>query len=212
MPWSEPISLYCERTSPAFWAEPVNAATNVAFLIAAALALALWRSQERKDPATAALIALTAVIGLGSFAFHTLATKGAALLDVIPIALFVYGYLLLALRRFLQLSLVATCVILVGFIIASRALASVVSSDVLNGSLEYLPPLAALITVGLLLRRNGTGRSILLAAALFTLSLVFRTIDRDVCAGFPLGTHFVWHLLNAAVLFFLLRTAITGRS
>jgi hypothetical protein len=212
MSWSEPISLYCERTSPAFWAEPLNAATNVAFLIAAALALVLWRSQERKDPATAALIALTAVIGLGSFAFHTLATKGAVLLDVIPIALFVYGYLLLALRRFLQLSLVATGVILIAFIIASRVLASVVSPDVLNGSLEYFPPLAALITVGLLLRGKNSGRSILFAAALFTLSLVFRTIDRGVCTGFPLGTHFVWHLLNAVVLFFLLRTAIVERS
>jgi hypothetical protein len=25
MTWSEPVSLYCERASPAFWAEPVNA-------------------------------------------------------------------------------------------------------------------------------------------------------------------------------------------
>src|SRR5215813_10557370 len=133
MSWSEPISLYCERTSPAFWAEPLNAASNVAFLIAAALALVLWRSQERKDPATAALIAVTAVIGLGSFTFHTLATKGAVLLDVIPIGLFVYGYLLLALRRFLQLSLVAAFTTLAAFIVATRALPLIVPPDFLNG-------------------------------------------------------------------------------
>lgn len=28
------IDLYCERTTSAFWAEPVNALTNLAFVIA----------------------------------------------------------------------------------------------------------------------------------------------------------------------------------
>ncbi|MFT7390517.1 MAG: hypothetical protein ACI9ZH_000740, partial [Paracoccaceae bacterium] len=29
------IDAYCERLGPQFWAEPVNAATNLAFLIGA---------------------------------------------------------------------------------------------------------------------------------------------------------------------------------
>jgi len=37
MDWSAPIDLYCERTDASFWAEPANALTNAAFLIAAAL-------------------------------------------------------------------------------------------------------------------------------------------------------------------------------
>jgi hypothetical protein len=36
--WSTPIDLYCERTDASFWAEPANALTNAAFLIAAAAA------------------------------------------------------------------------------------------------------------------------------------------------------------------------------
>jgi hypothetical protein len=47
-----------------------------------------------------------------------------------------------------------------------------------------------------------------LAAAVFVISLAFRTVDRAVCGTFPLGTHFIWHLLNAVVLFVLLRAAI----
>jgi hypothetical protein len=35
-----------------------------------------------------------------------------------------------------------------------------------------------------------------------------RTIDLAACDTLPLGTHFSWHLLNAAVLYVLLRTAI----
>lgn len=29
------LDLYCERCSPDFWAEPVNALTNISFLVAA---------------------------------------------------------------------------------------------------------------------------------------------------------------------------------
>jgi hypothetical protein len=208
MSWSEPVDLYCERTDPSFWAEPFNALTNGAFLIAAALAFVLWRQRGDRDPATLSLIIVTAVIGIGSFAFHTLATKGAVLLDVIPIALFVYGYLFLALRRFLRLQLLATIGILSAFIVASKGLSYAVPPDFLNGSTDYLPPLTALIAVGILIGSNRVGSSILLAAAVFLVSLVFRTIDRGVCGVFPIGTHFIWHLLNAGVLYILLRTAI----
>ncbi len=34
MGWFEPVMAYCERTGPDFWAEPLNAASNVAFLAA----------------------------------------------------------------------------------------------------------------------------------------------------------------------------------
>src|SRR3979490_2605804 len=105
MDWSAPIDLYCERTDASFWAEPANALTNAAFLIAAAAAFWLWRRQSGSDrsrdwPALALIVVVVAV-GIGSFVFHTLATRGAVLADVIPIAVFIYGYLLLALRRFL---------------------------------------------------------------------------------------------------------------
>jgi hypothetical protein len=39
-------------------------------------------------------------------------------------------------------------------------------------------------------------------------SLALRSVDLAACDAFPLGTHFVWHVLNAAVLYVLLRTAI----
>lgn len=208
MSWLEPVDLYCERTDPSFWAEPINAFTNGAFLIAAALAFVLWRRRGDRDPATLCLIVVTALIGIGSFAFHTLATRGAVLLDVIPIALFVYGYLFLALRRFLNLQRLATVGILLAFIVASEGLSVVLPRDFLNGSVDYVPPLAALITVGIMTGANRVGSSILLATVIFLVSLVFRTIDRAVCEGFPIGTHFIWHLLNAGVLYILLRTAI----
>ena len=44
MRWSESIDMYCERTDPGLWSEPLNAVTNLAFLVAAAL---LWRRAGR---------------------------------------------------------------------------------------------------------------------------------------------------------------------
>src|SRR5258708_39945997 len=90
MDWSAPIDLYCERTDASFWAEPANALSNAAFLIAATAAFWLWRRQSGSDrsrdwPALALIVVVVAV-GLGSLAFHTPATPGAVLADVIPIA------------------------------------------------------------------------------------------------------------------------------
>jgi hypothetical protein len=41
---------------------------------------------------------------------------------------------------------------------------------------------------------------LLAGAVLFAISLAFRTADLEICATLPIGTHFLWHLLNGAVL------------
>lgn len=165
-----------------------------------------WRRAGGRDVPVLALIAVMVLIGLGSFAFHTLATRGAVYLDVIPIVVFIYGYLALALRRFLALGWLPTIAILVGYIALSRLLAHLTPPGALNGSIDYLPALAALlIMLGVV--PVTVRRTVALAAAVFVISLAFRTVDRAVCGTFPLGTHFIWHLLNAVVLFVLLRAA-----
>ncbi len=208
MNWSEPVDLYCERIGAGFWAEPVNAMTNAAFLLAAGIAFLRWRRAGARDWPALALMFVLVAIGLGSFAFHTIATRGAVYLDVIPIAIFIYGYLLLALRRFLALSWWAAIAALVLFFVVSRALPHVAGPGALNGSLDYLPALAAMLILVWFAPAN-VRPAIWLATVLFLVSLAFRTIDQAVCAEFPLGTHFIWHLLNAAVLLVLLNAAIS---
>jgi hypothetical protein len=219
MDWSTPIDLYCERTDASLWAEPANALTNAAFLIAAAAAFVTWRRQAERDGARAngrdlpalALIIVVLSVAVGSFIFHTVATRGAALADVIPIAIFIYGYLLLALRRFLHLSAGVAIAIVIAYAAGAQALSWLAPARALNGSVGYLPALVALIVVART-TRGPARRALELAVMLFTLSLALRTIDLDACEAFPLGTHFLWHLLNAAVLYALLRAAIRTTS
>jgi Ceramidase len=208
MDWSTPIRLYCERTDASFWAEPVNALTNAAFLIAAVAAFVLWRRKGARDWPVLVLIVVVVAVGLGSFAFHTVATRGAMLADVIPIAVFIYGYLLLALRRFVHLAAGVAIAIVVVFAIGAQALALLTPPQLLNGSVGYLPALLALIVVARTTRDLGARRGLNLAVMTFTVSLALRSIDLAVCREFPLGTHFIWHLLNAILLYVLLRTAI----
>jgi Ceramidase len=209
MDWSQPIDLYCERTDAAFWSEPVNAVSNAALLIAAAAAFLRWR-RSGDWPALAPIGVVTAV-GIGSFTFHTMATRGAVLADVVPIAVFIYGYLLLALRRFLGLPCIAAGAIVVAYAAAAQGLSALAPPRFLNGSVGYLPALAGLIVVAAVAKEKEVRRGLALAALLFAISLALRTVDIALCPAFPLGTHFAWHILNAVVLYILLRTAITAR-
>ncbi|MGD9542541.1 MAG: ceramidase domain-containing protein [Methylocystis sp.] len=211
MDWRAPVMDYCERQSSAFWAEPANALSNFAFVIAAAAAFILWRRRGGDDYPALALIVVAASVGVGSFAFHTLATRGAMLLDVIPIAIFIYGYFLLALRRFFGLGLGLATAITLAFAAGSHFATTV---DALNGSIGYLPALVALSIFAALLWSGGRrdlAHALARAALLFAVSLFFRTVDRAVCPAFPLGAHLLWHVLNAGVLWLLLRAAMRAR-
>jgi hypothetical protein len=205
--WSTPVDLYCERVDPSFWAEPLNALSNLSFLIAAWLAFRDWRA-ARGEPAVLVLILLTGLIGIGSFAFHTVATRGASLADTIPIALFIYGYLLWALRRLFRVGWPWALLMVAAFAGSAQAFAGMVPRELLNGSHAYLPAFAALAAVGWLKQRERAGRIMLGAAAVLAVSLAFRTLDLQVCDALPLGTHFLWHLLNGLVLYLLLRAAM----
>lgn len=212
MNWSAPVDNYCERLDASFWAEPVNAVTNLAFLIAAFLA---WRAAARAgrlEPLTILLITIAAAVGIGSFLFHTVATRWAGIADTAPILLFILVYLFAAARRFLGLGLVASLAapaLFVGFAVAFLSLWRMVLPP-LNGSEGYMPVLVALLAFGavLVIRGHGAGAGLLIAAAIFALSLSFRSMDREICAELPLGAHFLWHCCNGLLLFTIMLTFI----
>lgn len=235
MSWDTKVFRYCERGADAsFWAEPLNAVTNGAFIIAAvAAAISLSRDTRGKHAWSEwLLIAVLMAIGIGSFLFHTFATRWAALADVAPIGVFMLAYLAYALRRFLAFGWITVAAGLVAFVVAMQladaiecrpALLSVTAAargPCLNGTVAYLPAFAAMALIGgvLLARGHGAARYLLAAAAVFLVSMFFRTIDMEICAltrigGRVFGTHFMWHLLNATTLYLLVAAAIRhGRS
>lgn len=216
--WTTSIDAYCERLDSGFWAEPLNAVTNAAFLIAAALAFLQWRRAGAKDRSALWLIAVAVAVGIGSFLFHTFAQRWAALADVLPIAVFIYSYFFIAMRRYLRLSLFAAMAVTVLFVAFNMSFGrlwfGLFPGITLNGSVGYLPAVLALLVVGIacfMTDSGKAGRALLLAAGTFGLSLAFRSVDSAACAAWPIGTHLFWHMLNGLVLWILMNAAIANR-
>ena len=205
------IYLYCERIGPGVSAEPFNALSNVAFLIAAWAAWSLARRTQTLAAGIWVLIALSIVIATGSALFHTYATAWARILDEVPILLFQLWYLWLYMRLVMaqRPEIVATSII--GYMAA--AILGRQFPLVLNGSLVYAPALVLMLGLGLyhFLQRKA-GRCLLLAATgVFLISLALRSIDEAVCSWVPTGTHFLWHILTGAVLYLSMRALILNR-
>ncbi|MCC1491569.1 ceramidase domain-containing protein [Cognatishimia sp. F0-27] len=197
MDWTRPIDGYCERLGPGLWAEPVNAITNLAFGI---VALWLWR---RTDGLGRVLCVCLGAIGLGSTLFHTVAQPWAALLDVVPILGFVLIYVFAATRDFWGVSPGrALGITLLFFPYAALTGWGFARIEALGGSAVYapVPLLIALYALALRQRAPEVARGLAIGAGLLVLSLTARTLDAPLCPLLPLGTHFLWHLLNAVML------------
>ena len=217
MALNDPLDLYCERLHEGLWSEPVNAVSNLAFFAAAAAAYMLWKREGRDDRFILLLIGLAALVGIGSTLFHTFATRWGLFADSIPIGIFVVTFLVYTLRRFLNQSVVMTCVWIAIFLATAAILPRLLPPGFLNNSGFYFPVFGALLILGIVLwTQNGkmqwVGGAYLCAAALFALSLSFRIVDQAVCAQFPLGTHFLWHCLNGTLIYVMLWIAIKARA
>lgn len=217
MDWFTAVDIYCERPGPGYWAEPVNALSNAAFLLAAAWAWATARVRG-SDAAGRVLIAMAALIGVGSYLFHTHATVWAELADMVPIWSFVAAYVLAVVQRMHGRAphpalvpafglAVGSALVALTFDTPAGAPVAPVARDPFNGSLQYLPALIAqgVFVAVLHWQRHPHRIWVIAALASFALSLAFRTLDRDICATLPLGTHFLWHLLNGLMVGLLLQ-------
>ncbi|WP_299615429.1 ceramidase domain-containing protein [Pelagibius sp.] len=204
------IDIYCERLGPGLWAEPLNALTNIAFIVAAVLLVRVLRGEDapvRRDPAVIALVVLVFLIGIGSGLFHTFAVRWAGLADVIPIVLFILLYLFLALWRLVGLPAWGALLGMIAVLALLMGLPRLFGF----GFGTYGVALAAMFLVGGFLafvRGHPAGSPILITAGVFALSLSLRTADLPLCEMLPMGTHFLWHILNAVVLYRLTRTMI----
>jgi len=191
------VDGYCERVAPGLWGEPLNSLSNLAFLVAAVL---VWRLAD--GARTGRLLAGSiGLVFVASSVFHLVATRWAAVGDSVAILVFVLVYAALFPRVFFGWRY--------AWLAAPAFLVLTAGTALLGGGL-YLAALIGLGTFAALLgfRRDADWTHFAVAGALFALSLSLRTVDRDVCDYVPVGTHFLWHLLNGLVLYLVSRAMI----
>ena len=199
--WARQFDGYCERTLFTHGSEPVNAGTSAAVVAAAVW---MWRRVRGQGmPLAEALCAVLFAIGIGSWLFHTHATAWAAAADVLPIVLFILLYIYAANRHYWALgpgrAALATAAFLPYAAVTAPAFGALPFFEV-SAAYWPVPLLIALYALALWRRHPETARGLALGAGLLVVSLGFRSIDEAVCEALPLGTHFLWHVLNAVML------------
>ncbi len=195
------IDRYCERLDASFWSEPVNALTNVSFIIAGILAVSLLRKTSAQPLFMWVLAGLMLLIGIGSFLFHTFATPLTALADAVPIYAFQLTFMWFYSRSALRYGCWTAGGVIGFFLLVTLASGRIPFA--LNGSEAYLPAILLLGLFAVLATRQAVDGAHWLAVAtlLFAVSLGARTVDEWWCAMWPLGTHFIWHALNGVVVY-----------
>jgi len=205
------VDLYCERLGPGLWAEPLNALTNLGFLVAAWVSWSMVRDSPNRSGDVTILIILMVTIGIGSGLFHTLATTWARVLDVVPILLFQTFYIWVYARRVITIDWRWSAFFTGGFLAVT--LLGREFPGVLNGALAYVPALVVLVSLGIYhswTKKRGP-TVLLVASGVFLLALTCRTIDQAVCPYLAIGTHFLWHLLDAVVIYLATRAFVLNQ-
>ena len=204
------MDAYCERVGMGLFAEPLNAVSNVSFLLAAWAAWVLARRVGALSAGVRALIAMWASVGVGSILWHTYPTMLTLLLDIVPILIFIVWFVWLYTRNVLGMR-PPFAVAAVGAFLAATFLAFPLAG-VLHGAPVYTPGLVVTLVLGVFhARERGVARFALLAAAgVYLAALFLRTIDNEVCPVLPIGTHFLWHVLIGLVTYLAMRSLILG--
>ena len=214
MNWFETIDGYCERIDASFWSEPLNAVTNAVFLMAAIWVL---RREELNNKARA-LAFLLGMIGIASFLFHSVATAWAGALDVLFILLFTLLYIFVATEDFLGLPRRSALVVTLGYFPFSVVVDWLTLPLSFLGSTRiYIPILILIILYSLILYKKFPylSRGLAMGALLLTISMFARSVDLPLCETIPTGTHFLWHVINAIMLAWMIevyRRHIISRS
>jgi hypothetical protein len=198
--WFNSVDIYCERLDPGFWAEPINAISNLSFIVAGFF---LWRLRSTRSTLMATLVIL---IGLGSFSFHTFANRLTGLLDVLAIALYLVAFAFLIPKQWSRNSLLiqlgSVLVLIVSIVLAQLLMSYLKPASLWLPSGMYLGAWLALIMYALITQYSNmhAARFLWLAVIVFPASLVSRQLDMPLCDSIG-GSHWLWHLLNGLTLY-----------
>lgn len=198
--WLNPVDIYCERLDASFWSEPVNAITNLAFIIAGFL---IWRIGSPRSRLMAILLML---IGLGSFSFHTFANRLTGLLDVLAIALYLISFAYLIPKQWSWGSRWTLVGSVIGLFILIALCQLVI--NYMKPELPWMPSgmyvgaWSALLLYAVLTQNSNpiAARYLWLAVLVFPFSLLSRQLDMPLC-DFGFSTHWLWHVLNGVTLY-----------
>lgn len=204
-----PIPIYCERGNLEGLAEPLNAISNIAFILASFGIYKLLTKYRIQKIEYKVVLILILSIGVGSFLWHATRHSYTLLLDVVPVSLsfaaITYIFLAKLIGNKLLALLLALLLIPGRFFISSFAPTDITSSLIRN----LINATVFLVIIVWTFKKYGIvaleGFGIL---AVYLIAITMRSIDLQICPTFPVGTHFLWHIFNAFAVYLAVRFLI----
>ena len=200
------MDAYCERVGAGSLAEPLNAVSNISFLLAAWAAWVLAKRTGTLSAGVRVLIAIAASVGIGSILWHTYPVSLTLILDIVPILVFISWYIWLYTRNVVGMRSLFAVASVAAFLLGTFL--AIPYSHVLHGAPVYAPGLMVALVLGVFhaTERRVARFTLLAAAGVYLAALFFRTIDNEVCPVLPIGTHFLWHILIGLVTYLAMRS------
>jgi hypothetical protein len=203
----------CERSSLGPLAEPLNVLSSLAFIYVAVTIYRHYKNHEDLESKWIwdihALTFITFLIGVNSLVFHAFPNPTTELADTLTIVLFIILYFWSVLFRIGRTTFFEALICFTAFVGFSHMLVAQFP-HALNDSIGYLSSMVALIVIAvyLHLRARRSASNFMFAAIIGVVSLSCRIIDRVLCEHTHVGTHFLWHILNATLLYILLKQLV----
>lgn len=200
------MMVYCERGGPGWFVEPLNLASSLAFFVSAWQAWRqLDRSRWREQWDLHLLAALIALIGLTSVLWHASGIPGLFWWDLGALLIFVSAYWAVFLARTQAWKGLIVLPIWFMTISVTVGLAAGLPAEPLGGVLTVLPFVGLLlIGAGLAARVDRRlARDLVFANMILLCGLGLRALDGPLCTWVVVGTHWLWQLLLAGVVFLL---------
>lgn len=204
------IDLHCERIQEGFFEEPLNALSNLGFIIAAFYLYKFIKTKKNQPFSNYFLVYLCGFIGLGSMTFHITAKMWAAMyFDVLPIAVFAATFMYLFSRHILRLGMVGTTLLLALLIFENFVFKSYVGRAP-DGYVSLIPSAFFLlfICIFMIITKNRSTKNICIATAIAIVAIFCRATDMYFCDVNPYGMHFIWHSLMGVFMYIVTRELI----
>ena len=195
------MDFYCERTNEQIFNEPVNAISNIFFIIVSlSLIKILKKNQSNKIYYIQPVLIF--FIGIGSFLFHLNPNIITLYSDVIPIFLFSLSFIFFFNRDVISINYLNNALLFLLFFFLFLFITPKLNYEILNGSEFYFANyfFLTMYTIWLYLKKSDFFQLLLLGFIFFNLSILLRSLDNHICEYFSIGTHFLWHFLNAYLL------------
>lgn len=202
------MSAYCEAGVGLLGVQPVNTISNIAIFISAYFAYRLIVNRHIQSLAIKILPIFVFLTGIGSTLWHGYPNVFTGIAD----GIFLFIFLVIALYFLLDRLVGNKIVVLLGTIlfIVVQIPFQVGLLPAFNGLIPYFIIFLTglMLFYGILIRYHGLAGQLIAILGVFAAALFFRTLDLPICASIGIGTHFLWHLLNALAFYLMVRFLI----